>query len=94
MNRNLEDRVTRQLQHIESNGPEDQESIFEDLRQLDDSPTRVYAGTGLGLSICRRLTTMLGGRISLRSRSQKGSTFTLLVPAWRPGSTRWRRRTS
>jgi PAS domain S-box-containing protein len=58
----------------------DQARIFEDFRQLDNSPTRAYGGTGLGLSICKRLALMLGGRISVQSRAGKGSTFMLTLP--------------
>jgi signal transduction histidine kinase len=57
-----------------------QEKIFEDFRQIDNSPTRAYGGTGLGLSICRRLAQMLDGRIAVQSEMGKGSTFTLTLP--------------
>jgi signal transduction histidine kinase len=60
--------------------PEHHENIFEDFRQVDDSPSRQYGGTGLGLAICRRLAHALGGRITLNSDVGKGSTFTLTIP--------------
>ncbi len=59
---------------------ESQSRIFDDFRQLDNSPARGYGGTGLGLPICRRLAQMLGGSIGIESQVGEGSTFTLLLP--------------
>jgi PAS domain S-box-containing protein len=64
--------------------PEHHERIFEDFRQVDDSPSRQYGGTGLGLAISRRLASALGGRITIRSSLGQGSTFTLTIPVESP----------
>ena len=58
----------------------DQVKIFEDFRQVDQTPRRAYGGTGLGLSICRRLTTMLRGTLKVESKLGHGSVFTLSLP--------------
>jgi signal transduction histidine kinase len=58
----------------------DREKVFQDFRQVDNSPTRLYSGTGLGLAICRRLAGLLGGEVRLVSELGAGSTFTLVLP--------------
>jgi hypothetical protein len=37
-------------------------------------------GTGLGLPLCRKLATILGGEVAVRSEPGKGSTFTAVIP--------------
>ncbi len=59
---------------------EAQNYIFEPFRQADTSITHENRGTGLGLSIARQLVEMMGGRITLDSEVDKGSTFTVILP--------------
>ncbi len=55
----------------------DRERIFEDFVQVGDPPE---TGTGLGLSISRRLALLLGGRLTVESVLDTGSTFRLQLP--------------
>jgi PAS domain S-box-containing protein len=58
---------------------EEQAKLFRAFGQLDTSSTRRHEGTGLGLYLSRKLAELIGGRISVRSESGKGSVFTLTI---------------
>ena len=60
--------------------PEDIETIFKPFRQIDTGLSRKYEGTGLGLSITRKLVTMMGGEIDVKSQEGVGSTFSVILP--------------
>ncbi|MCP4110967.1 MAG: transporter substrate-binding domain-containing protein [Desulfobacteraceae bacterium] len=58
---------------------QEQESIFDSFKQQYGQSSRTYGGTGLGLSISRRLTEMMNGRITVRSKVGTGSTFEITL---------------
>ncbi len=55
--------------------------LFEPFTQADSSTTRKFGGTGLGLAITHRFADMMGGKITVESKPDKGSIFTLTLPA-------------
>jgi PAS domain S-box-containing protein len=54
--------------------------LFNNFTQLDSSLVRKHEGAGLGLAISRRLAELMGGSLTLTSRSGRGSTFLLTLP--------------
>jgi len=57
-----------------------QKDIFDLFRQADETSSRVYEGIGIGLSISKKLIELLGGKISLESKQNEGSTFYFTHP--------------
>jgi two-component system, sensor histidine kinase and response regulator len=58
----------------------DLEDLFVPFRQIDSRLSREHEGTGLGLAICKRLTEMMGGRITVDSQYGQGSQFSIALP--------------
>ena len=61
--------------------PEELELIFERFYRARDTRVAKITGTGLGLTLAREVARLHGGDITVQSQLDKGSTFTLVLPA-------------
>ena len=72
---------------VQDNGPgipeEKQNKIFKKFYQIDTSLRRKHEGTGLGLAVCKGMVEGIGGRIWVKSKENKGSSFFFSVPRQR-----------
>jgi two-component system phosphate regulon sensor histidine kinase PhoR len=60
--------------------PEHHARLFERFYRVDKARSQELGGTGLGLSIVKHLAQAMGGRVSVESAPQQGSTFTVTLP--------------
>lgn len=72
------------LLSIRDTGPgvplDQQNKIFEEFHQVDNSSTREKGGSGLGLSITKRIVEMHGGTLWLESAPGQGAKFNIRLP--------------
>jgi len=57
----------------------DQERLFGAFARVNSGRPNAPEGTGLGLHLSQKLAELLGGKISFRSESGKGSSFSLIL---------------
>src|SRR6267378_1646871 len=61
--------------------PQDVDRIFDRFVQVEASASRRAQGTGIGLSIVKQLVMLHGGRITVQSEPDRGSTFVVHLSA-------------
>lgn len=57
-----------------------QKRLFKPFEQESSVTAQKFGGSGLGLSIVKNLITLMDGAVSVRSKANKGSTFTVDIP--------------
>lgn len=60
--------------------PNQLSDVFTPFQQATDQTAAHYGGTGLGMSIVKRLSEVMGGKVSVKSEQGKGTTFALTLP--------------
>lgn len=54
-------------------------NIFENFQQQEGQSVRKYGGTGLGLTISKRLTELMDGTLTVTSKVNQGSCFSVIL---------------
>ena len=84
----VDDQVTKII--ISDNGigipPKDLPHIFERFYRVDKARSRKLGGSGLGLSIVKTIIDKLKGTISVDSKQNEGTTFTITFPLLDPSN--------
>ena len=60
--------------------PDQQERIFDRFYQVGSFSKRQYGGVGLGLALVKEIAEAHGGTVTVESRENEGSTFTVTLP--------------
>lgn len=58
---------------------EDITKLFNKFERIDEDRNTTIEGTGLGLAITKSLTEMMGGKITVQSKYEEGSTFRIYL---------------
>lgn len=58
-----------------------QKAVFKEFTQAHSGIEKKFGGTGLGLTIAKKMLRLLDGKITLDSEENKGSIFTITIPA-------------
>ncbi len=57
-----------------------QKLLFEAFKRIEEKKNRSIEGTGLGLAITKQLLGLMNGSISIQSKENEGSVFTVEIP--------------
>jgi two-component system, sensor histidine kinase and response regulator len=59
--------------------PEDTDGLFREFHRIKNEKTKNVSGSGLGLTIVKKLAALYNGDVTVESRPDEGSTFTVTL---------------